>query len=120
MTQWSLPAKVLAAKAAWEATDTALQICGGRGYSKANEIERLFRDGKAGWVMAPSNEVTRILVGKWALFGADAVDWWNQHVDEPALNNELSKLDVDGKRDLAARLLAEIAENEAAAAAPRN
>jgi hypothetical protein len=97
-----------------------LQVCGGRGYSKANEIERLFRDGKAGWIMAPSNEVTRILVGKWALHGAEAVDWWNQHVDEPALNNELGKLDVDGKRDLAARLLSEIAEDDAKRVAPTN
>ena len=120
LTNWSLPAKVLAAKAAWEATDKMLQVCGGRGYSKANEIERLFRDGKAGWIMAPSNEVTRILVGKWALHGAEAVDWWNQHVDEPALNNELSKLDADGKRDLAARLLAEIAEDDAKRVAPTN
>ena len=114
LTQWSLPAKVLAAKAAWDATDAMLQVSGGRGYSKATEIERLFRDGKAGWVMAPSNEVTRILIGKWALFGADAVDWWNQHVDEPALMNELSKLDADGKRDLAERLLAEVADKEEA------
>jgi alkylation response protein AidB-like acyl-CoA dehydrogenase len=120
LTNWSLPAKVLAAKAAWEATDKMLQVCGGRGYSKANEIERLFRDGKAGWIMAPSNEVTRILVGKWALHGAEAVDWWNQHVDEPALNNELGKLDVDGKRDLAARLLSEIAEDDAKRVAPTN
>jgi hypothetical protein len=64
--------------------------------------------------------VTRILVGKWALHGAEAVDWWNQHVDEPALNNELSKLDVDGKRDLAARLLSEIAESDAERVAQHN
>ncbi len=111
MTQWSLPAKVLATKAAWEATDKMLQVCGGRGYSKSNEIERLFRDSKAGWIMAPSNEVTCILVGKWALFGAGAVDWWNQHIDEPALNNELGKLDRDQKRDLIARLQSELEEN---------
>ena len=110
MTQWSLPAKVLAAKAAWETSDKMLQVCGGRGYGKGLEIERILRDGKAGWIMAPSNEVTRILVGKWALFGADAVDWWNQHVDEPALNNELSKLDNEQKNALIARLQSETEE----------
>ena len=110
MTAWSLPAKLLAAKAAWETSDRMLQVCGGRGYSKGAEIERILRDSKAGWIMAPSNEVTRILVGKWALFGADAVDWWNQQVDEPALENELSKLDADGKRRIIERLSNEINE----------
>ena len=58
--------------------------------------------------MAPSNEVTQLLVGKWALLGADAVDWWNQKVDEPALQNELGKLDADGKRRILDQLAAEI------------
>lgn len=120
LTQWSLPAKVLAAKAAWDASDRMLQVCGGRGYGRGLEIERVLRDAKAGWIMAPSNEVTRILVGKWALFGADAVDWWNQHVDRPALENELGKLDVEGKRELAARLLADIAASDGAPVAPLN
>ena len=75
-----------------------LQLCGGRGYMRAAEIERLVRDAKAGWVMAPSNEVSRQIVGRWALLGADAVDWWNQKVDERALHNELGKLDDEGKR----------------------
>lgn len=110
LTNWSLPAKVLAAKAAWDATDAMMQVSGGRGYSRSMEIERLFRDAKAGWIMAPSNEVTRMLVGKWALFGADAVDWWNQHVDEPALHNELSKLDRTQKEELVARLRSELEE----------
>ena len=37
---------------------------------RANEIERLVRDAKAGWVMAPSNEVSQQIVGRWALLGA--------------------------------------------------
>ena len=39
-------------------------------------LERLLRDGKAGWMMAPTNEVMRQSVGKSALFGLDALDFW--------------------------------------------
>jgi alkylation response protein AidB-like acyl-CoA dehydrogenase len=108
-TSWSLPAKLLAARVATRVSDAMLHVCGGRGYMRAAEIERLVRDSKAGWVMAPSNEVTQLLYGKWALHGADAVDWWNQKVDEPALQNELSKLDRDGKQRIVDQLAAEIA-----------
>ena len=56
-TAWGLEAKVLAAGLASRVSDEMLQLCGGRGYTRATEIERLVRDAKAGWVMAPSNEV---------------------------------------------------------------
>ena len=39
-------------------------------------LERLLRDGKAGWTMGASNEVLKQLVGKIALFGMQAVDFW--------------------------------------------
>ena len=39
-------------------------------------IERLLRDGKAAWVMGPSNEVLRQFVGSSILFGLDALDYW--------------------------------------------
>ena len=39
-------------------------------------IERLLRDGKAGWMMGASNEVLRQLVGKTSLLGLGAVDLW--------------------------------------------
>ena len=39
-------------------------------------LERLLRDGKAGWVMGASNEVLRQLIGKTSLFGLEAVDFW--------------------------------------------
>lgn len=107
-TAWGLEAKVLAAGLASRVSDEMLQICGGRGYMRANEIERLVRDAKAGWVMAPSNEVSRQIVGRWALLGADSVDWWNQHVDERALHNELGKMDDHAKRELVVRLSAEL------------
>ena len=73
-------------------------------------IERLVRDSKAGWLMAPSNEVSQQIVGRWALLGADAVDWWNQKVDERALRNELGKLNDEEKRRLVDELSGELAE----------
>jgi alkylation response protein AidB-like acyl-CoA dehydrogenase len=109
-TSWGLEAKVLAAGLASRVSDSMLQLCGGRGYMRAAEIERLVRDAKAGWVMAPSNEVSRQIVGRWALLGADAVDWWNQKVDERALRNELGKLNDEEKRRLVDELLGELAE----------
>lgn len=39
-------------------------------------IERLLRDGKAGWMMGASNEVLRQLVGKTSLLGLAAADLW--------------------------------------------
>jgi len=109
-TSWGLEAKVLAAGLAARVSDSMLQLCGGRGYTRAAEIERLVRDAKAGWVMAPSNEVSQQIVGRWALFGADSVDWWNQKVDERALHNELGKMDDEQKRRLVTELGAELAQ----------
>ena len=108
LTSWSLSAKLLAAGLASRVSDTMLQVCGGRGYTRGAEIERLVRDSKAGWVMAPSNEVTRQMIGRWALFGAEAIDWWNQHIDEPALQNELGKLDREGKQRIIDQLSAQL------------
>jgi len=108
LTSWSLSAKLLAAGLASRVSDTMLQVCGGRGYTRGAEIERLVRDAKAGWVMAPSNEVTRQMIGRWALFGAEAIDWWNQHIDEPALQNELGKLDREGKQRIIDQLSAQL------------
>ncbi|MFN0155320.1 MAG: acyl-CoA dehydrogenase family protein [Gaiella sp.] len=99
-TTWGLEAKVLAAAAAGRISDQMLHLCGGRGYARAGEIERIARDAKAGWVMAPSNEVSRQIVGRWALLGAESVDWWNQHVDERLLRSELRKLDPAARRAL--------------------
>ena len=64
--------------------------------------------------MGPTNEVLRHFVGKWALLGFESLDYWNQSVNEHAMNNELKKLDDDAKRALIERLSAELAEAEAA------
>ena len=109
-TCWGLEAKVLAAGLASEVSDQMLHLCGGRGYARAAEIERLVRDAKAGWVMAPSNEVSQQIVGRWALLGPDSVDWWNQHVDERALHNELGKMTAAEKRKLVDELENQLAE----------
>jgi hypothetical protein len=47
-------------------------------------------------------------VGKTSLLGFEAVDYWNTSINERVLNNEIKKMDVDAKRALAERLLAEI------------
>jgi alkylation response protein AidB-like acyl-CoA dehydrogenase len=113
-SHWCFQLKYLSTKAASELSDKMLQACGGRGYMRELDLERLVRDSKAGWVMGPSNEVTSQLVGKWALFGANSVDWWNQRVDEPVLMNELGKLDAEGKRKIIEKLSVELQPAKAA------
>lgn len=105
---WAFQAKYLSTRFSFEVSDKMLQACGGRGYMRDLGLERLVRDSKAGWIMGPSNEITAQLVGKWALFGADAVDWWNQRVDEPVMMSEINKLDEAGKRRLIEKLEGEL------------
>lgn len=105
---WMWQVKFAAAKNVTHVSDKMLHACGGTGYKPALGIERYLRDGKAGWVMGPTNEVLRQFVGKYALLGFDSIDYWNQSVNERVLSNELKKLDKDAKRQLAERLLAEI------------
>ncbi len=114
---WYWQIKFAAAKNVAQVGDKMLHACGGSGFKKDLEIERYLRDGKAGWVMGPTNEVLRQFVGKLALLGFESLDYWNQTVNERVLHNEVKKLDVDGKRALAARLL-EQAEAEAAQMVP--
>jgi len=66
------------------------------------------RDGKAGWVMGPTNEILRQFVGKSALLGFESLDYWNQSVNERMLHNELKKMTAEDKRKLAEILLAEV------------
>jgi hypothetical protein len=96
-----------------------LHACGGTGYKKDLGIERYLRDGKAGWVMGPTNEVLRQFVGKLALLGIDSLDYWNQHVNDRAVQNEVKKMDADQKRALAEILMAEAAAEEAKSAVNR-
>lgn len=59
-----MEAKVLATEAAASVTQTALEVCGGRGYTRVLPIERHLRDARAGAVMAPTNGVLRNWTGK--------------------------------------------------------
>jgi hypothetical protein len=107
LLHWMWQVKFAAAKNVAHVGDKMLHACGGTGYKPGLGIERYLRDGKAGWVMGPTNEVLRQFVGKSALLGFQSLDYWNQAVNERVLNNEIKKLDAKGKRELADRLLKE-------------
>jgi alkylation response protein AidB-like acyl-CoA dehydrogenase len=104
---WMWMVKFTAAKNVAHVSDKMLHACGGTGYKPALGIERYLRDGKAGWVMGPTNEILRQFVGKSVLLGFDSLDYWNQSVNERVMNNEIKKLDNDAKKALAEKLLAE-------------
>jgi alkylation response protein AidB-like acyl-CoA dehydrogenase len=110
---WMWQVKFKAAKTVAQVSDKMLHACGGTGYKPGLGIERLLRDGKAGWVMGPTNEVLRQFVGKSALLGFASLDYWNQAVNERALTNEIKKLDPAAKRQLAERLMAEASDKAA-------
>jgi alkylation response protein AidB-like acyl-CoA dehydrogenase len=60
-----LSARRSALDAALEVTDLALKACGGAAFSRqAMPIERLFRDARAGWVMAPTVDHLDDFIGK--------------------------------------------------------
>ena len=113
---WAWQIKFVAAKNVAKVCDDMLHACGGTGYKRDMELERYLRDGKAGWVMGPTNEVLRQFVGKAVLLGFDSLDYWNQSVNQRAIDNEVKKLDAKGKRALAERLLTEADAAESAPA----
>ena len=104
---WLWQVKFSAAKNVTSVSDKMLHACGGTGYKPVLGIERYLRDGKAGWIMGPSNEVLRQFVGKAALFGFDNIDYWNQVPNERVIQNEIKKLDKAAKKRLAEQLLAD-------------
>ena len=60
-----LSARRAALEAGLEVTDLALKACGGAAFSRqATPIERLFRDARAGWVMAPTVDHLDDFIGK--------------------------------------------------------
>lgn len=110
--QWFWQLKFTATKNVESVGDRMLHACGGTGFKKELGLERYLRDGKAGWLMAPTNEVLRQLVGKLALLGIESLDLWNQSVNQRVLHNELKKMNAAAKKQLAEKLLAEVAEAE--------
>jgi alkylation response protein AidB-like acyl-CoA dehydrogenase len=111
---WMWQVKFTAAKNVAHVADKMLHACGGTGYKPGLGIERYLRDGKAGWVMGPTNEVLRQFVGKASLLGFPSLDYWNQAVNERVLQNEIKKLDPAGKKTLAEKLLQEASKTKAA------
>jgi alkylation response protein AidB-like acyl-CoA dehydrogenase len=112
---WAWQIKFVAAKNTAHVVDKMLHSCGGTGYKRDMELERYLRDAKAGWVMGPTNEVLRQFVGKAVLLGFDSLDYWNQTYNRRAVENEVKKLDADGKRKLAEELLAQVEKAQATA-----
>lgn len=62
-----LEVKVIAAEAASEVADGALQLCGDAAFRKELGIERLFRDALAARVMVPTTEALHDFVGRTCL-----------------------------------------------------
>src|SRR5207244_13044723 len=104
---WAWQIKFEAAKNVAHVVDKMLHACGGSGYKRDMELERSRRDGKAGWVMGPTNEVLRQFVGKAVLLGFGSLDYWNQSINERLLNNEIKKMSATEKQALAKRLVEE-------------
>ena len=67
-----LQTRLAAIQAAVDVTDLAMKTCGGAAFSSHLGVERLFRDARAGWVMAPTVDHLEDLVGK-ALTGLPLV-----------------------------------------------
>ena len=112
---WMWQVKFAAAKNVAHVTDKMLHACGGTGYKpRPLEIERYLRDGKAGWVMGPTNEVLRQFVGKAALLGFGTLDYWNQAINDRLLNNEVKKMSAKEKQAFAEKLLADAKSGAAA------
>lgn len=59
-----LGAKAVANDAALRITDTAMRVCGGAAFSHHLQLERFFRDARAGSVMAPTADVLYDFYGK--------------------------------------------------------
>lgn len=59
-----LEAKAAAGEAALEVLDGAMRVCGGAAYRRDIAVERYFRDGRAGSVMAPTTDQLYDFIGK--------------------------------------------------------
>jgi alkylation response protein AidB-like acyl-CoA dehydrogenase len=59
-----LQSRLAALQAAVDVTDLAMKTCGGAAFSRHLGIERLFRDSRAGWVMAPTVDHLNDFIGR--------------------------------------------------------
>jgi alkylation response protein AidB-like acyl-CoA dehydrogenase len=67
-----LASRTAALETAVYVTDLAMRTCGGAAFSKQLPVERMFRDARAGWVMAPTVDHLVDFIGK-ALTGLPLV-----------------------------------------------
>jgi alkylation response protein AidB-like acyl-CoA dehydrogenase len=59
-----LQSRMAALETAVHVTDLAMKACGGAAFSRHLGIERMFRDARAGWVMAPTVDHLQEFVGR--------------------------------------------------------
>jgi alkylation response protein AidB-like acyl-CoA dehydrogenase len=59
-----LQSRLAALEAALHVTDLAMKTCGGAAFSRHLGVEQMFRDARAGWVMAPTYDHLREFVGR--------------------------------------------------------
>lgn len=59
-----LQARLAAIQTATDVTDLGMKACGGAAFSRHLGLERLFRDARAGWVMAPTVDHLQDFVGR--------------------------------------------------------
>jgi alkylation response protein AidB-like acyl-CoA dehydrogenase len=59
-----LESKAAAGELVTEVTDLAMRVCGGAAFRKDVGVEQLFRDARAGLVMAPTTDVLYEFIGK--------------------------------------------------------
>lgn len=59
-----LESRLAALEAVLAVTDGAMKACGGAAFSRQVGVERLFRDARAGWVMAPTADHLREFIGR--------------------------------------------------------
>ncbi|HZS38285.1 MAG TPA: acyl-CoA dehydrogenase family protein [Polyangia bacterium] len=64
-------AKLYATEAAWRATDAAVQIHGGYGYTRDFPVERLMRDVRVARIYEGTSEVQRIVIARSLVAGAN-------------------------------------------------
>jgi alkylation response protein AidB-like acyl-CoA dehydrogenase len=61
---WVLRTRMAALQTAISVTDLAMKTCGGAAFSRHLGVERLFRDARAGWVMAPTVDHLADFIGR--------------------------------------------------------
>ncbi len=67
----TLAVKYYCVESVWRVVDLAMDVSGGRGMARGTELERLFRDTRAGRFHPANSSLTHEIAGKTAL----GIDW---------------------------------------------